>query len=295
MQTILGIDGGGSKTAFLLVDSQGHELARTETGPSNYTAIGRVRSAEAIRRGISALPRTPDVIIGGFAGAGGRDGAAHYRETLAALAPQSRIGIGTDAHIAYHGALGERSGVVVIAGTGSILIGRQPNGRLFRSGGWGYLFGDEGGGFWIGREAVRTALAFDEDGRGSDFPHLVAGHLGLDAIASAGRAWADQTIDVARVASLARLLVDRLPSEPGNGILRAAGQHLGRLVDQGVRRVGDDACPVVLVGSIGALPVVRAAVGRTLTPPEGTPLEGAVRWARDRVREGRPLDMPPLD
>ncbi len=294
MHTILGIDGGGSKTAFLLVDSEGHELARMETGPSNYNAIGRVRSADAIRRGLSALPRIPDVIVGGFAGAGGTEGAAHYRDTLAALAPQSRVGIGTDAHIAYHGALGERSGVVVAAGTGSILIGRRPDGRLFRCGGWGYQFGDEGGGFWIGREAVRTALAFDEDGRGSDFPHLVARHLGLDDIASAGRAWAGQTIDVASVASLARLLVDRLPSEPGNGILRAAGRHLGRLIDQGVRLVGDAACPVVLVGSIGTLPVVASAVERTLTTPEGTPLEGAVRWARDRIREGRPLDMPPL-
>jgi N-acetylglucosamine kinase-like BadF-type ATPase len=51
---------------------------------------------------------------------------------------------------------------VVIAGTGSIAFGRNSRGRIARAGGWGYLFGDEGGGFWIARQALRAALSLEE-------------------------------------------------------------------------------------------------------------------------------------
>jgi N-acetylglucosamine kinase-like BadF-type ATPase len=292
MHTFLGIDGGASKTAFLLVDSERRELARVETGPSNYNVVGRTRSAEAIAAGFSTLPRIPDVVAAGFAGAGRPEGIAYYEDVLRSLAPGSRVFVGTDAQMAYYGAFGDRPGVVVIAGTGSILIGRLPDERMFRYGGWGAMFGDEGSGFWIGREAVRTALAFREDRRQSDFPDLVAGYLGMETITDAAPAWADGRLDIPRIAGLSRLLVERLPGEPGHGILQMAGHHLGRLIDRGVRRVGIPDCPVALVGGIGALPVVRSAAGCRFTAPEGSPLDGAVGWALNRLREGQPPAEP---
>ena len=73
-----------------------------------------------------------------------------------------RMLVTDDATIALDGALAGEPGIVVIAGTGSIAFGRNAQGRTARAGGWGYLFGDEGGGFWIVREAMRAALRWEE-------------------------------------------------------------------------------------------------------------------------------------
>jgi N-acetylglucosamine kinase-like BadF-type ATPase len=68
-----------------------------------------------------------------------------------------------DALIALAGATAGEPGLVVIAGTGSIAFGRNLEGRTARAGGWGYLFGDEGGAFWIARQAIRAARRWEED------------------------------------------------------------------------------------------------------------------------------------
>ena len=65
--TFLGIDGGGSKTAFLLETDAGQELARLETGPSNWLSSGSSTARESITAGITRLPTMPDVVCGGFA------------------------------------------------------------------------------------------------------------------------------------------------------------------------------------------------------------------------------------
>jgi N-acetylglucosamine kinase len=68
----------------------------------------------------------------------------------------------TDAAIALSGATATGQGIAVIAGTGSIAFGRNAEGRTARAGGWGYIFGDEGGGFDIARQALRAALGMEE-------------------------------------------------------------------------------------------------------------------------------------
>jgi N-acetylglucosamine kinase-like BadF-type ATPase len=118
--TFLGIDGGGSKTAFLLEDEQGRELARLETGPSNWISSGPDKARESISRGILSLPSVPDVVCGGFAGAGRAEGIEFYRHCLSHLLPKARLFIEIDAHIAYVGAIGLKPGLLVMAGTGSI-------------------------------------------------------------------------------------------------------------------------------------------------------------------------------
>ncbi len=69
-----------------------------------------------------------------------------------------RVRVMSDAEAAYRGALGDRAGVVLLAGTGSIALGRDTRGRWARAGGWGPLLGDEGSAFWIGREWLRATL-----------------------------------------------------------------------------------------------------------------------------------------
>src|SRR5438874_73563 len=142
----LGIDGGGSKTAFLLVDEYYNEVCHVQSGPSNWLSVGADAAKEAITEGISHLTERPNIVCGGFAGAARPDSAAFYKEVLQSLVPGAQIIIESDAFIASIGAIGIDPGILLIAGTGSIVIGRDKDRNMFRVGGWGPYFGDEGSG-----------------------------------------------------------------------------------------------------------------------------------------------------
>src|SRR5436309_9239911 len=114
--TYLGIDGGGSKTSFLLTDDEDREISRSQSGPSNWLSVGKDAAATAIRDGVAALKGpTPEVVCGGFAGAGRREGLEFYRGVLGQLFPTSRIRVESDAVIAYVAAIGLKPGVLLIA------------------------------------------------------------------------------------------------------------------------------------------------------------------------------------
>ena len=93
----------------------------------------------------------------GFSG-GAEDKALYSRE----LVRSPRMKVTNDAEIALTGALAGEPGIIIIAGTGSIAFGRNAEGRTARAGGWGYIFGDEGGAFDIVRRALRAALQQEE-------------------------------------------------------------------------------------------------------------------------------------
>jgi N-acetylglucosamine kinase-like BadF-type ATPase len=93
----------------------------------------------------------------GFSG-----GPAGKESILREIVRSDRTLITDDAFIALAGATGGEPGLVVIAGTGSIAFGRNSEGGTARAGGWGYIFGDEGGAFWIARHALRAALRLEE-------------------------------------------------------------------------------------------------------------------------------------
>jgi N-acetylglucosamine kinase-like BadF-type ATPase len=93
----------------------------------------------------------------GFSG-----GPADKEAILQEILPSDRTLVTHDALIALSGATCGEPGLIVIAGTGSIAFGRNASGKTARAGGWGYVFGDEGGGFYIVRQAVRAALRFEE-------------------------------------------------------------------------------------------------------------------------------------
>src|SRR5262245_6528228 len=137
----LGIDGGGSKTSFLLVDEHDNELCHVQSGPSNYLSVGADAAKDAIAQGISQLTQKPDIVCAGFAGAGRPDNVAFYKNVLQSLMHDAQIIVESDAFIASIGAIGMDPGILLIAGTGSIVIGRDKDGAMFRAGGWGPYFG----------------------------------------------------------------------------------------------------------------------------------------------------------
>ena len=222
----LGIDGGGSKTQFLLVDDDDRELAHSEAGPSNWSSVGPVVAKESLTGAIRRLPTKPDIVCGGFAGAARAEAAWFYRHTLEELLPKAEILVETDAFVAYVGAIGLGPGVLLIAGTGSIAVARKAGGEMIRVGGWGPFFGDEGSGFWIGREAVRTALRAQDAGEFPDFVRSVRDALGVGTITEVIPAWMSGKIGVPAVASIAAEMFRQYPAEPGARILNDAAAHL---------------------------------------------------------------------
>src|SRR6516165_329776 len=215
----LGIDGGGSKTAFLLVDDYYNEICHVYSGPSNHLSVGNDAAREAIADGISRLTESPNIICAGFAGAGRPESVAFYGEVLRSLLPDTQVIIESDAFISSIGAIGIDPGILLIAGTGSIVIGRDKNRSMFRVGGWGPYFGDEGSGFWIGREAVRAALRSLDAQSPTEFTELICTSLELKSISEVVGAWAGGKIGVPDIAGLFPEVVAAYPMEPADRIL----------------------------------------------------------------------------
>jgi N-acetylglucosamine kinase len=276
----LGIDGGGSKTTFLLVDEYYNEICHVQTGPSNHLSVGADAAKEAIAKGLSRLTEQPDIVCAGFAGAGRPDSIAFYREVLQSLIPGAQVVIESDAFIASIGAIGIDPGVLLIAGTGSIVIGRDKDRSMFRVGGWGPHFGDEGSGFWVGREAVRAALRSIDGQNPTEFTERVAASLGLKSISGVVAAWATGTIGVPEIAGLFPDVIATYPADPARQILTEAASHLRSLVETASKRVGDGDCRKSLSGSVASHPIVRELIGLQFEEPRHTPEWGAVIWAR---------------
>ncbi len=163
--TLIAIDAGGTKTDLLWAQPDGQVLSRAEGQGINIASKPPGVWDETLedlleRAGVNR--ETVRVACAGAAGYTLPDRRAMFERLLQEKLPQARVLVLPDYAIALEGATGGAPGVLVIAGTGSIACGRDREGRLMRAGGWGYLLGDEGSGFWIGREAVRAALAAAE-------------------------------------------------------------------------------------------------------------------------------------
>lgn len=187
MKTFLGVDGGGTKTRFLLVDDSGKVLASHLEGPAYYLEIGLDRLREMLARGIEATLRQ--------AGMGEQDlsfaflGLPAYGEDsrllpvldaapLQAL-PHGRYRCGNDMVCGWAGALAGADGINIVSGTGSIAYGEYA-GRSARAGGWGELFSDEGSSYWLAREGLRlfSRMSDGRSPRGPLYEH-VRRHFGL--------------------------------------------------------------------------------------------------------------------
>lgn len=167
MRIYLGIDGGQSGTTALIGDETGRVIGTGRAGPCNHAAAGegRRKFVAAITTGVNeALHQAGLAAPATFQAAClGLSGGPDHKESLAKeMIRADRYLITHDAHIALAGATGGEPGIIVIAGTGSIAFGRNASGATARAGGWGYVFGDEGGAFDLVRQALRAVLRNEE-------------------------------------------------------------------------------------------------------------------------------------
>jgi N-acetylglucosamine kinase-like BadF-type ATPase len=161
VKTFLGIDGGGTKTDFLLIDESGRVLASHQAGSAYYLETGIDALQRMLVTGIQVTLQEAAVPVAqvtfAFIGlpAHGEDSALLRRldGIAAAVLPVERHRCGNDMVCGWAGALAGRDGINVVAGTGSIAYGEFES-RCARAGGWGELFSDEGSAYWIAREAL---------------------------------------------------------------------------------------------------------------------------------------------
>lgn len=227
----LGVDGGQSGTTAVIGDRDGRIIGWASAGPCNHVAADEAKAkflrvmreciSQAADRAGVANDRFKAVCFG--MSGGPEDKAALIRELIDA----DHCIVTHDAAIALAGATSGEPGIVAIAGTGSMIFGRNSRGETARAGGWGYLFGDEGGAFDIAKHALRAVLR-EHEGWGAKTvlsPALIEAAAATDANDLLHRlytpAWPRD-----RVARLAEL-VDRI-AEEGDPVARSILQNAAR-------------------------------------------------------------------
>lgn len=231
----MGIDGGGSHLRVVIVDDNMRILAEQTGESANPNSIGQQAAAERIQSAISAALATVGrgTVNGvgvGIAGASARHAADWLESVLRPVLPDSRYALSSDEEIALVGARGRHDGVVLLAGTGSTAYGVGRDGRVFRAGGWGYLLGDEGSGYWIGLQALR-AVTRHADGRLDSAGDLVSAMMARLGISTPDDliAYVYREAKPADIAALTRDVL-ALPDDPhARAIIDHAAHHLAEL------------------------------------------------------------------
>jgi N-acetylglucosamine kinase-like BadF-type ATPase len=181
---VLGIDAGGTKTVCLLADESGAVVSRARGPGANLQAQGELEVEkvlhELMEAALAGRDEPPAAICLGVAGADRPEDATTMRGLMRRIGYKSRTVIVNDALVALVAGAGDGPGVVVVSGTGSICYGRDDRGRAARSGGWGFVLGDEGSGYWMGRRTL-AAVVRHADGRGpaTALTPLVLEHFGI--------------------------------------------------------------------------------------------------------------------
>ncbi|UXH77585.1 N-acetylglucosamine kinase [Roseateles amylovorans] len=309
----LGIDGGGTKTSFLLLDASGQRLAHHLAPTSYYLEIGFDALRALLRDGVTATLRQAglrtDQVTATFAGlpAHGEDSRLlpAFDALLADLLPRSRIG--NDMICSWAGSLAGADGISLVAGTGSIAYGEWA-GRGARCGGWGEVFGDEGSAYWLAREGL-ALFSRMADGRAAPGPllALVRSHFQLEHDLDLC-AHVNGEAARSRLAQLARLVTAAAAEgdDQANALIIRAADELAALAAGVASQLTIPAQATVPVSYSGGLfetgerltSPLRAALARRLpaaelqTPRFGPELGAAMAAAR---WSGHAIDLSSLE
>lgn len=306
---VMGIDAGGTKTVCLLADRDGRVIARARGAGANLKTAGELGVEKVLHQVMEEVlgphERLPFAICLGMAGADREGDSRVVRGILRRIGFKARTLVVNDALIALVAGAGNRAGVAVLAGTGSIAYGRDSRNRAARAGGWGHVMGDEGSGYWIGRRAL-SAVTRQGDGRGPStlLTGAVFRHFGVDAVSGLVHAVYDVELPPHAVAALCPLvqscheagdpIATTLLTEAAAELALAAGSVVARL------ELAQQEFPFVLSGGVfdGARHLrdqletrLREIAPRSTSARlEAEPAEGAVRLALAEAAGG--VELP---
>lgn len=186
MGYVVGIDGGGTKTIAAIASEDGKILAKAAAGPVNPNVVQKQELFQTLSWLMQDLAKQSGIgleqitsLFAGISGAGNDRAVRMLTKLLHQLVHRdSKVKVEPDTVNALYSGTYGGPGIVQISGTGSITFGINDEGKRDRTGGWGYLFGDEGSGYDIGREGMITALkAFDGRGRDTMLLDMVRDHF----------------------------------------------------------------------------------------------------------------------
>jgi N-acetylglucosamine kinase-like BadF-type ATPase len=276
---VLGIDVGGTKTVCLLASDDGTVIAGAREHGANLQAAGELALEKvlhsAMERSLAGHGVLPSAICLGIAGVDRTSDEAVVRAIMARIGYKAKTLIVNDALIALQAGIGDEPGIVIVSGTGSIAYGRNPRGEAGCAGGWGYVLGDEGSGYWIGRLALRAVVRqADRRGRETTLTPRLLKHFG-----------------VARAADLIhKIYNERLPPSA----IGAAAQYVQQARDE-----GDVVASGILTRAADELITAAAAVMKRLElgdAPFSFVLAGgmfhAVPWLCDQLKTLLPSLAP---
>jgi N-acetylglucosamine kinase-like BadF-type ATPase len=271
---VLGIDAGGTKTVCQLADEQAGLIAEARGPGANLQAVGELQVEKVLHQvmeeAIGDRAIVPDAICLGIAGVDRPDDAAVVRGIMRRIGYKARILVVNDALVALEAGAPGQPGVVIISGTGSISYGRNADGMAARSGGWGYVLGDEGSGYWIGRAALRAVLrAADQRGKATALTQLLLAHFGISRPQGLIHEVYHTNLKPAAIGTLAQCVHQAFMEgdEVAIGILRGAANELESSSVSVARRLGliGQRFPFILAGGIfKAVPWLAEELSRRL-------------------------------
>jgi len=307
-----GIDAGGTQTKLWLLRQEGREfefVGRGVSGPGNLQDVGPDGLMKAILDALGQAARQAgmdeppalDAVVVGAAGIGRPDDVVRAREALARTFPGARADAHNDAIVALAGGTLGDPGAVVIAGTGSTAWAYLPGGGWVRTGGWGYLLGDEGSGFAIGLEGLRRVTrASDGREESTSLTQAILEALGLSDVWDMVPVMYGGPVPKQTIAALAPVVLRE--AEKGDrvaqSVIRQAVADVAALV-AAIRRQAElpRPCPLVTVGGVFSnsyfAGLFRAEIERQeldydAAPPAMDPAAGACALALRLVTEFEP-------
>jgi glucosamine kinase len=284
MMAVLGVDGG--QTAIRIRHSAGeHDVELAGVSRHEGDTIGAV--AAAVADGWRAVGSRPvdRVVLGLTTAPSDHSGADRLCELVAGSVGALEVWLADDAVTSHAGALSGCPGVSIVAGTGVACLAVPDHGTPRIIGGHGFLLGDEGGGFWIGRAGIRAALRAG-DGRDPPTALTRVAERRFGPVSDIHVRVHDVERPIAVMAAFARDVLEAAAARDGvaGGILDHAADELALLARAGAAWVGGTEVPIALGGRLLATGPLRERLDRRLADldvvarePDGSALDGAVR------------------
>jgi N-acetylglucosamine kinase-like BadF-type ATPase len=301
MKYFLGVDGGQSSTTAVIGDELGRVIGMGRGGPSNHVgaAEGRTKFVSAIEGCVTAacadvgqvgnlrrIGNPPRPLRFTSACLGFSGGPADKESIVNEILFSDRTLVTHDGLIALSGATAGQPGLIAIAGTGSFAFGRNGAGETARAGGWGYVFGDEGGGFFITRQALRAALRFEEGwGPATALRSMFLDATGARDINNLLHRFYTSEFSRPRIAEFSKAVNDAATSgdEIARAILEEAAQQLAVIAEAVRQKLFGEPALVAYVGGVFRSEILlerfrailEAAGNRVMAPIYG-PAAGAL-------------------
>ena len=287
-EAMIAIDGGGTKTEFVLFAESGEVLSRVLLSGSNPNAVGISASVIVLEEGIDALLAISgrvSNIYAGISGCGVNNNAARLAAQLRRRYPAAKITVESDIMNVIGSVENNKNCIAAIMGTGSSVFGWDGT-TLRRAGGWGYIFDGAGSGYDIGREVIRKTLAYDDG--------LIGMCPMIDAAKSRiGPSTHSKILDIhekgtSYIASFAAIAFEaaRSGDEVALEIIRESADRIGMLIRH-VAKDSPDGYEVVIAGGLcGNMdvlePMITDAAGISrVTVPDLPQIFGAARRCLD--------------